>query len=851
MRDRKVAPILVNEKTKVKVALSVAWGESSSNGTNTESSLENVSANSNAEASNVAASNVAADRNVAEANRNVAEADENVCAAMESMLDILAVDKEHENSEIRFKGGMENDRLDVIRTPRSLNGSVSSNEGSVAKRKKRDSMFEEIRPPKEDVAQKDLPANGRLKFKEVEDFSSRKIVSSRIATGMQTMRRMRKGFFVNMTLDVWNQTFWWMLWSMVVIRISTIVFLWYMIYWFVNVQWRDNSSSTFWIAVSSLSFLVLSLVHMIGLFDLMQAYLIFKGEIEAVKSSLLANEKRQSVIIDAAGLLMQFRAFRGKLKRYSRKYKSLPAILRLFMAIPIRTASAAIASGKIVDRTYLGILFVGLIVNGIITPVLLLSKNMFVRRIVAVYVDAMFDVFFSLILPLQFTIRHLIALSYMDIRLASSWELSIKDVVTKKVIEIDSPMRSFVFVVPFVMYHVALREVAFAMAKDIADFQRQRRLSCEIRMAVEESKHGNRRSITEKIEAATTKRKELNPILKIKFVDNFPAVTYGAAILTSIFTLIISVASLLALFSTRCPSHCNVPISKLFTWSGRCYCMAWNLDCNYLDIHTHEQVNDYILTIPETVFVMRIRNCPITDIPFNMHPRFSEILLLEIFNTSLVDFSLIPTLHFPLLRGLSIVKAPMSVIPVNVFALPSDCNEVRLSYTNISSFNPRISVLHLQIPRLFLEYNQFTTMPPKLSTFRVIFLVSLSGNPIEELSPVSLPRAIEYLFIGNAKLQQLPSNLFQILPNLRSVHLDNNNISSLPPSVTQGFSKMEAVDLAHNPVCNSTQSKSWPKPYCRNNCNPICQDIFFVQNTHCNIECNTSSCAFDGGDCLF
>ncbi|KDO27023.1 hypothetical protein SPRG_07736 [Saprolegnia parasitica CBS 223.65] len=119
-------------------------------------------------------------------------------------------------------------------------------------------------------------------------------------------------------------------------------------------------------------------------------------------------------------------------------------------------------------------------------------------------------------------------------------------------------------------------------------------------------------------------------------------------------------------------------------------------------------------------------------------------------------------------------------------------------------------------------------------------IVDLSNNQIAAIPEAdfgNLPM-LRTLYLHNNAIRVFPSTLLQVKPNL-VLTLNHNPITTIADTV--GLS----VHIASTPFCAATTASA-----CYDDCAPSCGRLF-VGNYLCDRSCNTTACAFDGGDCHF
>ena len=229
----------------------------------------------------------------------------------------------------------------------------------------------------------------------------------------------------------------------------------------------------------------------------------------------------------------------------------------------------------------------------------------------------------------------------------------------------------------------------------------------------------------------------------------------------------------------------------------------------------------------------------IVDVPAAVVQKVPDLERLEFFNTSFVDFSFPARDIFGSLKAIRIAKSPMTEWPPNLMELPMSTTEVSLSYLPQLEHAPPTEVRQRfpYVVRMFLDYNALTSIP---STFRLnkLRILSMAGNQMTEFGMSSA--RLNVAFLQNNRLESVPT----FKRNNVQIAFCSNNLIESPPDDTFETTYV----LTDNPVC-----QSMPDAFDCSESNHTCPfdcRKFLNSNSHRNLECNTTSCAYDGGDCL-
>ncbi|XP_020670888.2 chondroadherin [Pogona vitticeps] len=143
-----------------------------------------------------------------------------------------------------------------------------------------------------------------------------------------------------------------------------------------------------------------------------------------------------------------------------------------------------------------------------------------------------------------------------------------------------------------------------------------------------------------------------------------------------------------------------------------------------------------------------------------------------------------------------------------------DLRWLYLSDNSLSSIQPGAldDVENLAI--FHLDKNQLTSYPvAAMSKLRVVEDLKLSHNPIKAIPDFafqSFGRYMETLSLDNMGLEKFSDKAFAGVTTLKTVHIENNKLSSLPGNFP--FSRLETLTLSNNPwhcSCQLAPLRRW------------------------------------------
>ena len=191
---------------------------------------------------------------------------------------------------------------------------------------------------------------------------------------------------------------------------------------------------------------------------------------------------------------------------------------------------------------------------------------------------------------------------------------------------------------------------------------------------------------------------------------------------------------------------------------------------------------------------------------------------LDLSNQSLTKLPR-PLLKLEALKTLNLNQNNLTELPykikhlTNLISLSACCNQ-------LNQISPGIAEIPL-LAKLDLSNNNLDTLPANLFNLTFLNTLNLNDNQISYLPPRPACRKLEYLFIKNNNLKNLPIGIaawrklkvlvladnelnelpknFGVLAKLEVLDLSNNNITKLPSSIAK-LSNLKAIKLVGNPI---------------------------------------------------
>uniref|UniRef100_A0A4W4HLJ4 Slit homolog 1a (Drosophila) n=1 Tax=Electrophorus electricus TaxID=8005 RepID=A0A4W4HLJ4_ELEEL len=148
---------------------------------------------------------------------------------------------------------------------------------------------------------------------------------------------------------------------------------------------------------------------------------------------------------------------------------------------------------------------------------------------------------------------------------------------------------------------------------------------------------------------------------------------------------------------------------------------------------------------------------------------------------------------------------------------PSECTCLE---TVVRCSNKHLRALPKGIPRnvteLYLDGNQFSTVPKELAAFKYLQLVDLSNNKINSLTNSSFANMSQLttLILSYNALRCIPGLAFAGLRSLRLLSLHGNDISELPDGIFNDVVSLSHLAIGANPLycdCRLRWLSDWVK----------------------------------------
>ncbi|KAJ8577471.1 hypothetical protein ON010_g1743 [Phytophthora cinnamomi] len=242
-------------------------------------------------------------------------------------------------------------------------------------------------------------------------------------------------------------------------------------------------------------------------------------------------------------------------------------------------------------------------------------------------------------------------------------------------------------------------------------------------------------------------------------------------------------------------------------------CYSVGLDCYTLAISgkTDEVEEKWSEFDSSTVVQLLIRHCPALEMPDSS--KLHGVRGIKVYNSTIVEWgesAAITNSNHPGVVSLYLARVNMTdgVLPMGFQSsdFPQNLNDFELCVTNLWFIPDDLDTKWAQRADLQIEYSHLVSAPSVLLRLEPMYF-ALTGNPMTEIPPkVFETPGLETRGLGGMNLDELPRNVTNLSPTLRSVFLDGTNISFFWPWADEFITRSEKWEIL---VVTGT-------PYCAN-----------------------------------
>ncbi|EGZ15656.1 hypothetical protein PHYSODRAFT_315857 [Phytophthora sojae] len=229
--------------------------------------------------------------------------------------------------------------------------------------------------------------------------------------------------------------------------------------------------------------------------------------------------------------------------------------------------------------------------------------------------------------------------------------------------------------------------------------------------------------------------------------------------------------------------QCSLQVHPWGLSRPACYLVV--LDCHQLEISgKRDEVEAKWGEFDRSAVVaLLIRHCPALEVPDSFN-EFRRVTNVKLYNSTIQQWdasAAITNTHHPNVVWLYVIRVNMTngVLPAGLQStdFPLTLQDIEFCYTNLRELPDDLEFKRLLGSIVFIEHSQLTSVPPALIRLEPYY-VSLTGNPITELSPdiFEIP-SIAYLILGDIDIVELPRDVPNLSPMLFSIYLSDTNVS--------------------------------------------------------------------------
>ncbi|OQR94243.1 hypothetical protein ACHHYP_01585 [Achlya hypogyna] len=480
-----------------------------------------------------------------------------------------------------------------------------------------------------------------------------------------------------------------------------------------------------------------------------------------------------------------------------------------FVAISCETYTAYDMSCTIVTAELAGLYAALLALNCLCTTWLLFLRHAASKIVWVSIVDSAISFLLSAGFPLFFLLvplLHFMFTSSKDISHSLRWFAEIYS--TSRALSVSSLGGLFLRMLPGVTNYVVLRRVTVSLG-------RQRR----------------RGPVTPEVgKKAFTTQQRYGRVLK------------GVLIINVLWGLAVVAASTRATYHrATCPAYCVYASAPWF--NTNCNCIYALVNCANLGIvgTTIDSYFDASVLGPNLVF-LHVERCDVSSgLAATTITAFQLLYALQLESTNLTHWDvegseLQSSIKVISIRGSRLEQVPRILAPAPpgvrwIFIVDS-----LLTYIPTSAWESWTSLLSL-----WLGDNGLTNIP-------AIVWENMTS--------------LQILALNNNALSTIPEAELSRLPQLHTLHLHNNQLVTFPATLLAAHPTLQ-ITLNHNPIASieslypnaQVASTLWCKSQpvsdvCYADCAETCGRPV-VGNYLCDLSCNTTTCQYDEGDCIY
>lgn len=261
-------------------------------------------------------------------------------------------------------------------------------------------------------------------------------------------------------------------------------------------------------------------------------------------------------------------------------------------------------------------------------------------------------------------------------------------------------------------------------------------------------------------------------------------------------------------------------------WLNMASLAIWPRSMSYLgEVAELDLENIPFHSIPDSGFngLHKVNRLTITDSKLTAIPE----ALCNLYNLHYLEFqhnmniptsttTLIPNCATPLRNVTAVLLGDNNLLyfPENVFRVFSGARSLSLSNNYLSNIPTSSIPDACPLYYLYISNNRFTKIPHAVSMFPELLTLIASNNDITSVDDVTLSglQNLRQLTLIDVPLRYIDPHAFSTSYTLRDLHLENTNLTAVPPAVLHCADRFN-VDLTGSPITCTCRNLAFIREY--------------------------------------